>query len=333
MNTLAIRTRREVLWSSLRLDGNRVRWPVIRHEAAADGPTVVVTANVHGDESTGVAAVHALDAWLGQHLEAGVAHLYPSVNPSGLAANTRRVPEGDHDLNRCFPGRQRGTAAERLAHAVWNDLLDREPDALVDLHTDALNAIPYAIVDRPVALSGAERRALDRRLQQLASATGLTVLREYPDSLYVRFGLDRSLAGAVVNALQVPAVTIEWGPRRTVDPSAAEGMRSAVVGVLAHLGAVAASEAPHATRVVPSSGHWRRATTPRTRREGLFVPQRPPGEPFETGAVLGTVRDLAGTVLEEIRATDPGVVVSWVDGAWVEAGQVTGTLGVREGGE
>ena len=36
-----------------------------------------------------------------------------------------------------------------------------------------------------------------RRLLALARATGLLVLREYPDDQYIRYALDRSLAGAV----------------------------------------------------------------------------------------------------------------------------------------
>jgi GDPmannose 4,6-dehydratase len=55
--------------------------------------------------------------------------------------------------------------------------------------------------------------------EQLAEATGLTVIRDYATADYVRFTLERSLAGAVLNHGGVPALTIEAGPRRAVDES------------------------------------------------------------------------------------------------------------------
>ncbi len=50
------------------------------HEATR-GPVVAVTANIHGDESTGVAVVQELDRWLREHLVKGMVVLYPSLNP------------------------------------------------------------------------------------------------------------------------------------------------------------------------------------------------------------------------------------------------------------
>ena len=83
-------------------------------------------------------------------LIAGTVHMYPTLNPGGLTANTRSLPGDGQDLNRMFPGKPRGSAAERHAHCIWKDLQARVPDALIDLHTDVAGAIPYAIVDRVV---------------------------------------------------------------------------------------------------------------------------------------------------------------------------------------
>jgi predicted deacylase len=303
---------------------------VVMLRGSAPGPTAVVTANLHGDECTGLGVVRRLDRWLrGCTSLRGTVVLYPSCNPQGLASQTRLVPADDSDLNRQFPGSTRGTWSARLAHALWEDIIDRRPDVLVDLHADAPSSIPYVIVDRPVRLPGAARTALGARLVGLAQATGLMVLREYPDDVYLQFGLDRSLAGAMVNLQGVPAITLEVGPRRHIDPVAVDVSFRATLGVLAEVGMIEPQDFVHPTR---QGGVWRRAASPRTRRPGLLEPLVAPGEAVRTGQVMARLFSLSGELQEEIVAAEPGLIVSWVDTPWVPAGGVIGTLGVADVG-
>lgn len=301
--------------------------PVVVLRSSRPGPTAVITANLHGDETTGIGVVHRLDAWLGEHGFDGTVVLYPSCNPQGLRAQTRHVPADETDLNRVFPGHTRGSWAARIAHALWEDLGGRSPDVVIDLHADAPLALPYVIVDRPVRATALARRRLGARILELAEASGLTVLREYPDDVYVQFGLDRSLAGCVVNLLGVPAVTVEVGPRRHLDPAAVEVALQATLGVLAAAGVVDHPRAPHPGRV---SGAWRRTSTPRTRRGGIVAPAVAPGHTFVRGDVLAEVVDLGGEVVELVTAVEDGLLVSWLESAWVAPGGLLGTLGVPD---
>jgi hypothetical protein len=313
------------------LDGRRavasVEVPVLVHRSATLGPCAVITANLHGDETIGVAVAHRLDMWLQAHPFRGTIALYPSCNPTGLRAQTRHVPADDVDLNRLFPGNARGTSGSRLAASIWHDLSMRRPDLVVDLHADAPCAVPYVIVDRPVQSTGEARRKLGERLLALADATGLTVLREYPDEAYVQFGLDRSLAGAVVNVLHTPSVTLEVGPRRWMDSRSVAKALDATLGVLACGGLVDHVTHPDSTKV---EGVWRRAPTPRARVAGLFDPRLEPGDRFSKGDVLAWLRTITGDVAESIIATDDGVLMSWVEASWVAPGALLGTLGIPD---
>jgi predicted deacylase len=301
--------------------------PVIEWRSPRPGPNVVVTANLHGDEAVGVAAVHRLDQWLGTVDFAGTVSLYPSCNPLGLASQTRLVPGDDVDLNRSFPGSPRGAYAARLAAALWRDLCARRPDVVIDLHADSPLSIPYVIIDRPVRHVAGGRRELAARVARLAEATGLTVLREYPDDLYIQLGLDRSLAGAVVNLLGAPALTIEAGPRRYVSLESVEVAVDAVRGVLGAMSVVDEPVRVHSSRV---PGVWRRAGSARTRKAGVLRPELKPGEVFYRGDRVASLLSLTGVVEEEVTAVATGIVVSWVELAWVAAGGVIGTLGVVE---
>lgn len=297
--------------------------PVIVHRESA-GPTVAITANVHGDEVTGVAAAHTLDRWLRTSLVRGSVILYPSLNPRGLEAGSRRF--GDADLNRCFPGTARGTASARAAHAIWKDLLEREPEAVVDLHADSPAAVAYGLVDRAVHHEGSARRDLEQRAEALARASGLVWMREYVDEDYTRYHLDRSLAGAILNHGGIPSVTLEVGPRRVAQPEAVDQMVAGVQGILAHLGLV-----DEAVPEAAVEGPWRRASTPRAERAGMFVPRIAAGAGFERGHVLGEIRGLDGAARAEMRAPGRGIAISWAEGAWVDAGAAVGTLALEDG--
>lgn len=300
---------------------------VVVHSTGA-GPAVAVTANIHGDEVTGVAAVHALDELFPNLLVHGTVVLYPSLNPKGLARQQRAQPDDGVDLNRIFPGERDGNAAARHAALLWQDLVERKLDALVDLHADSAVAVPYVIVDRATHLRGAARPRMDVALRAMADASGLTVLHEYPEDQYVKFRLDRSLAGAMVNHAGVPAITLEVGPRRAVDPRAVRVTVAAVLRILRHLGLV--EQAPDDALPRIEGGPWRRVAAPRVRYGGVFEPTLAPGDRFEEGAILGTVRAVEGTVREVLHAATPGVVVSWTEAAWIEARGVPGTLAVAE---
>lgn len=302
--------------------------PTERRRAGLRAPVVVVTANVHGDECTGVGAVLRLVNLLESSLVRGAVHLYPTLNPEGLERRARRMPEDDQDLNRLFPGDADGSPAERLVHALWTDLGTRQPDLVVDLHTDAPDAIPYAILDRALSLRGPARSALEAQTRGLAEASGLTVLQEYPDERYSRYRLDRSLTGAVLNRMQVPAVTVEAGPRLYLQDDAVRAATDAVLGMLHALEMVAEAPAPHPSRV--PGGRWRRDSGPRASTTGILVPRVRPGRMLARGEVLAEVRALSGSLVEELSAEARGFVVSHAERTHVVAGVPVCTYAVED---
>ncbi|MDP2314446.1 MAG: succinylglutamate desuccinylase/aspartoacylase family protein [Pseudomonadota bacterium] len=302
--------------------------PAERRRVGDKGPVVVVAANVHGDECTGVGAVLRLLPLLEATLLRGAVHLYPTLNPEGLERRSRKVPEDDQDLNRLFPGDAAGSPSERLAHAVWMDVCAHNPDLVIDLHTDAPASIPYALLDRATNLRHGHRGAVEGSARTIAASSGLTVLHEYPEDRYSRYRLDRSLTGAVLNRLQVPAVTIEAGPRLYLDTAAVDTTAQAVLGMLHALGMVEAEALPHPTRM--HGGPWRRDSGPRASSTGVLVPRVAPGRLLAKGDLVAEVRALSGALLEEIHAEAEGFVVSLAERTHVVAGVPVCTYALRE---
>ena len=231
----------------------------IRLESEQPGPSVFVVGGVHGDELIGTAAMHALDEYLQDHLICGSVTMIPCANPDGAVRRVRHVPGDRRDLNRAFPGDHGGSASAQLASLIWSEVESKRPDVLLDLHSDSGHAIPYAILDRPVAKKGKRRAALEERMRSLADGSGLRWFWEYPDDLYRKSGLERSLSGAVLNRLGVPTLTMEIGPKGRMDNASVRQMVSAVRNIFLRLGVVAGNRVnPRCHNI--GGVHLRRAT-------------------------------------------------------------------------
>ncbi len=101
------------------------------------GPTLFVTAAVHGDELNGVEIIRRV---LGQNAIsrlAGTLIAVPIVNVHGVLRLSRYLPDR-RDLNRSFPGSSKGSVAARLAHVVVEEIIAKA-DYGIDLHTAAVH--------------------------------------------------------------------------------------------------------------------------------------------------------------------------------------------------
>jgi predicted deacylase len=99
-----------------------------------EGPTVLLTGGVHGDEYEGQIALLRLAQTLRPEQVQGRVILLPAVNLPAVLNDTRLSPIDQRDLNRCFPGNPRGTFSEMLAHFLDSVILPHV-DVSVDLHT------------------------------------------------------------------------------------------------------------------------------------------------------------------------------------------------------
>lgn len=323
-----------------------------------DGPTLWLTANIHGAELTGIPVIHRIIGGdLAGRLRGTVVAL-PTLNPAGLRTAQRTAYYGPGDPNRTWPQRRpeggasfatplpgsgpagQGPLAgagpyERIAMQVYEQVA-RRGDYLLDLHNAAIRTIPFTIVDRVLYAGERDRpRAvvLGGRLEALAGALGLSVVREAPAEKYVGQSLHRSVSGAFVNVLGIPALTVELGLTGAVDPTAVEAGVTAVRNALRHLGMLPGEPEPVVTHPVVTLPYpVRRDDIARAPRAGLLAPALEPGAPFAAGQPLAGLVDLWGESLpgSEIAAPADGWLIGWYDGLAKYAGQPVAALAIRD---
>ncbi len=99
-----------------------------------NGPTILLTGGVHGDEYEGPIAVSRLAQTLQPSDVQGRVIMMPAVNVPAVLNDTRLSPIDQRDINRCFPGNPRGSFSEMLAHFMDGTILPLA-DVSIDLHT------------------------------------------------------------------------------------------------------------------------------------------------------------------------------------------------------
>ena len=89
---------------------NDIKVPIIIERSKKPGPTVLITAGIHGDEVNGVEIVRQLISKGINKPKRGTTICLPVINVYGFLNMSREFPDG-RDLNRVFPGSKTGSLA------------------------------------------------------------------------------------------------------------------------------------------------------------------------------------------------------------------------------
>ena len=102
--------------------GTVIDVPVHVFRAEAPGPTVLLMAGMHGDEVNGIETIRRMIRRKQLQPLRGTVIAIPILNIYGFLNFSREVPDGK-DVNRSFPGNQRGSLASRVAHRFMHEIM------------------------------------------------------------------------------------------------------------------------------------------------------------------------------------------------------------------
>jgi predicted deacylase len=261
--------------------------PAFALRGGQPGPTLLVTAGVHGAEYASIEAAYRLAALDAAQL-AGTLVVLPIVNqPAYRVRAIYGNPVDGKNLNRQFPGDPAGSFAPRLAHWLTDGWV-RHADAYLDLHGGDLNEAltPFALYARG-----------DERARALAEAFGIP---------YVIASGSAGHSYTAAAALGVPAVLAEAGGQglfRERDVlTLVDGSRRA----MQHLGMLQGAPTPRPTIAVE------RFVVLTSAHEGRWYPRVRLDAHVEAGELLGEIRDLLGDVVQAVTAPVSGTVLYYV---------------------
>ena len=255
--------------------------------ARRDGPTMFVSAAVHGDEIIGVEIVRRLLRAPQLKSLRGTLLVVPIVNSFGFLARSRYLPDR-RDLNRCFPGSAGGSLGARLAHIFLNDVVVR-CDFGIDLHSAAVHRtnLPQIRVSPH-----------DSSTARMARAFGAPVIL----NAALREGSLRSEAADRGTAV----LLYEAGEALRFDEFAVRAGVAGILRVMRNEGMLPAKSIARARTpsLICQSSQWLRAPS-----GGLLRTFRAEGEVVNQGDVLAAVSDPSGDAESEIAAPRDGILI------------------------
>ena len=231
------------------------------------GPTLLVCAAIHGDELNGVEVIRRLRSLRALNRIVGTLVLVPVVNLFGYIHQSRYLPDR-RDLNRCFPGSERGSLASRVGNIFFTEVVEKVTH-IIDLHTGAVNRDNLPQV----------RAALDQPgVSEMAHGFSIPVI--------VDSGLIDNSLRYEASQRGIPVITYEAGEAlRLYERSIVTGVRG-IVNVMRTLGMLPKSRAKtvKAEPFIASSTSWFRSPA-----DGVFRPLVKLGRSVRKGDVLGAV--------------------------------------------
>jgi len=261
-------TARRLAWSATELfEGVPVSTPVLVVNGSKPGPTLCLSAAVHGDELNGIEIVRRVLHDLNPEKMSGRVIGVPIVNLQGFRRGSRYLPDR-RDLNRYFPGNPRGSAASRIAHSFFNEIV-LHCDALIDLHTGSF-----------------ERANLPQLRADLRNPDVVTLTQGFGATVILHSTPGKGTLRQAATAAGVPTVTLEAGGPLELELSEVKHGVKGIETLLHTLGMVKQIRFWGDPEPVYYRSSWVRAN-----RGGILLADVSLGSTVRKGDLLGTITD------------------------------------------
>jgi predicted deacylase len=264
-------------------------------------PVLLVDSCIHGQEITGALAIKKLLRRLSPSALRGTLICVPCLNSPAFDAGTR-VNLLEHDpknLDHVFPGKERGTLAEMVAHVYYREVVKRA-DALLNFHTGGAYLGPLDCTILPPSTTP----ATDRKVVELARAVGL-------ERIWNTFDGSPEYGGSLIEVAArdgLPAVTVEVGCHTAWFDHGEEFVDTsvrAIENVLKHLGMLEGSPQ------VPKQYLYTKGplVSLHNRRGGIWEAFARIGDRMKAGQSIGRIVDtVRDAELEVVTAPFDGIV-------------------------
>ncbi len=255
-----------------------------------DGPVLFVSGAIHGDEINGVEIIRRLLTKKALSRLKGTLIAVPIVNVFGFNTKSRYLPDR-RDLNRNFPGSEKGSLTAQLAHTFMTEVISHCTHG-IDLHTAAIN------------------RA---NLPQIRACLDDPETKRMAEAFQVPVMLHSSLRdGSLREATQsknIPTLLFEGGEALRFNEKVIKSGLAGVLSVMRELGMLLPlkNKKPAKDVFIARSSHWIRAP-----HSGILTVKKKIGQRVRKGHVLGVISDPFGREKHELVAKRSGIIIGAV---------------------
>lgn len=272
--------------------------PIIVERSKKEGPVVLFTAGLHGDEINGTEIVRELIVKKINKPKRGTIICIPVINIFGFVNQTREFPDG-RDLNRIFPGSKTGSLASQFAYYILKEIIPHI-DYAIDFHAGGaqrFNAPQIRIVPN------------NAELKTLSDVFGA------PFTLY-----SNNISGSFRSScdkMNVKMLLFEGGKSVDINNGVTKEAVEGTKRFLLHFGMLKNKHEiskPHQTIYIETSD-WIRANF-----SGMFHGLKQIGSFVTKGELLAKISDPFGKVSHKLKAPHDGYLINVNDAPIVYQG-------------
>ncbi len=293
-------------WAATELfEGVPVSTPVLVVNGSEPGPTLCLTAAVHGDELNGIEIVRRVMHDISPQRFSGALIGVPIVNVQGFRRGSRYLPDR-RDLNRYFPGKPHGSAAARIAYSFFVNVVSH-CDALIDLHTGSF-----------------ERANLPQIRADLRNPDVVTLTQSFGATVILHSTPGAGTLRHAATAAGIPTVTLEAGGPLQLELNEVKHGVKGIETLLSSLGMTKRSRFWGNPEPVYYRSSWVRADS-----GGILLADVSLGSTVRRGDLLGTITDPMSNARSELRSPYSGRIIGMARNQVVMPGFAAFHVGIQ----
>ncbi len=280
----------------------KIEVPIIIERAKKDGPCILITGGIHGDEFNGVEIVRQIISKKYNKPTCGTIICIPVVNIFGFLNQKREFPDG-RDLNRVFPGNKRGSLASRFAYNLMTEVVPHI-DYCIDFHTggrERFNA-PQIRINQ------------DNETMELAEVFGAPFILTSKNR-------EKSFRDSCVKKGK-KVLLFEGGKSLSLNNEITDFGVSGALKVMQHLGIRDYTKElkDYKTKTKVRTMLIEKSSWVRARYSGMYHPIVETGAFIEKGEVIGSISGPYGDFEKQVKAPHSGYIICTNETAIVNQG-------------
>ncbi len=279
---------------------------VFVYRSVEEGPSLLLTAGLHGDELNGVEVMRRMIDKKRFKPECGTIICIPIINIYGFIHFSRYVPDGK-DINRSFPGNKNGSLASRIARFLMKEIVPHI-DYGIDFHT-----------------GGASRSNYPQIRCVTSDPENMKLAESFQAPFTINSGLLAKTLRHASSKLNKNILVYEGGESLRLDENAIQIGVDGTRRVMKSLNMISHAPKPQYEPILLEKSTW-----VRSRFSGLFNTSLLAGSKVRKNQILGTINDPFGEFQHKVKAPHSGYLIGLNHNPLVHQGDALLHIGIKE---
>ena len=289
--------------------GTPITMAVHVYRSINDGPTILLSGGMHGDEVNGIEIVRKfLSKGIAENINCGTIIAIPIINVYGFINFSRDVPDGK-DVNRSFPGKDDGSLASIVAHTLTSKILPHI-DLGIDFHT-----------------GGASRTNYPQIRYEVGDPTAEFIADKFCAPLTLNSSVIRGSFRETAKEHQKSIVVFEGGETLRIDPKTIDEGMNGILRVLKGLEMIDKAPKGKPSPFFPES-YWVRAEV-----SGLFRHKKESGKKVREGQTIGYISSPTNDYSLKVKSPYNGYIIGHNNFPLVHRGDALFHIGLSDPAE